>query len=155
MPSDALSSLELAVSPEQLEDGRLMGWPVSQTRFRWTSSGTAGHVCDRVLGYPAFLAVIWLRLAATLWLPFMLDNLLVTAMLCGVLFVTLVAQALRSPYGLDGADQMMMLIFGSAALGGLAGTPLALTAAVWFIALQSVLSYLTAGSRDNTLGRQL
>jgi hypothetical protein len=52
---------------------------------------------------------------------------------------------LRSPYGMDGSDQMSTQVFGALFLGYLGGSTLALQASLWFIAGQACLSYFTSG----------
>jgi hypothetical protein len=52
---------------------------------------------------------------------------------------------IRSPYGQDGADQMAWILITGLALISVVATPVAKTAFLWFIALQSCFSYATAG----------
>lgn len=61
-------------------------------------------------------------------------------------FASLVAMTVRSPYGLDGAHQMYIVVFGSLSLAALASSSgLAGTAAAAFIGAQSLLAYFVSG----------
>jgi hypothetical protein len=108
----------------------------------------AGSVSARLgilLDYPNIVAVLALRLAALAALPAALLSGRFAAAVLAVIFATTLLQNLRGEDALDGSDQMSTQVFGALFLGHLGGTPLALDAALGYLALQSCLSYAVAG----------
>ena len=139
----AVSSLELLWGRAGLRDDGLMSWSSARLRHAGLAAGVPVRWLDLVFGYPWFLAVIGIQflLAAFLVVQGFTDGrwLLPFAALLAV------AVALRSPYGLDGADQMTTTLFVASALAALHPTPRIVSLALWFVALQACLSYGTAG----------
>ena len=158
LPRDALRAVEvlaalgaLVCAAEALwarrllaEDG-LLGWSVSSVHRRWTAHGWSGRALGAVLAYPQVLGLHALHaaLAGVLLVGAAPGGWRVAA-LAGIVGTSLLL-VLRSPYGQDGADQMLLLAFVALLLARAAPTPLVQQAALWFLALQSALSYLTAG----------
>jgi hypothetical protein len=92
-----------------------------------------------------FLILLALRtgaaLALLLWEP---AGLLRVGLVAGIAVLT-IAPSTRSPFGLDGADQMSVITFVGLTLAHLGSSPVVQKAFLWFIALQACLSYATAG----------
>jgi hypothetical protein len=139
-----ISTLEWLTNWRQFRDGGLFSWQVVETRP--ALAGTLlGKLTGMFLAYPNVLGLLALRLIALIaLLPAMASGRFV-AWVLGVVVATTVLLNVRSPYGMDGSDQMATQVFGALFLGFLPGTPLALDAALWYIALQSCLTYETAG----------
>lgn len=89
---------------------------------------------------PAFLSLAILRLAAA-------GLLLIgpSAPAAATVLLTSLALYLRNPWGQAAADQMHILTFAGLTAAWLTPDPWLAKAALWFIALQSALSYVTAG----------
>jgi hypothetical protein len=139
-----ISTLEWLVNWRQLRAGGLFSWEVVERRP--ALAGTLwGRFAGVFLAYPNVLGLLALRLVALLaLLPAIASGRFVTWVL-GVVVATTVLLNVRSPYGMDGSDQMATQVFGALFLGFLPGTTLALDAALWYIALQGCLTYATAG----------
>lgn len=139
-----ISTLEWLVNWRQLGAGGLFSWRVIESRP--ALAGTLrGRFAAVFLAYPNILGLLALRLIALLaLLPAVASGRFVTWVLAVVVLTTVLLNV-RSPYGMDGSDQMATQVFGALFLGFLPGTPLALDAALWYIALQGCLSYATAG----------
>lgn len=139
-----ISSLELLAQSRHLRDDGLLGWPISQLRHPLLARGFVGRLLSFFFAYPAFLGLVALRLlaaSALLLLPPNAGQVVLTSAI-GLLSFAL---TLRSPFGLDGADQMTTFLFCTLALTYLCPHPLVQRAFLWFLALQSCLSYITAG----------
>jgi hypothetical protein len=138
-----IASLELLARPALLADEALASWRVWQASRRWLGRGVTGAIARRLLDYPGVLAVVAARAVCALLLLPPWDPI-PPAAAAGVAIGTLLL-VLRSPFGSDGADQMLFIIFVSASLGGAAGSPYAVDLVLWFVTLQACLSYLTSG----------
>ncbi|GAA3050529.1 hypothetical protein FHS39_000953 [Streptomyces olivoverticillatus] len=140
-----VSVAELLAARAQLAPAGLLNYPVPRTRSRRLVAAPYAPVLAAVFDYPAVLFLLGIRLAAAAAVAVGAPADGAGTALVVLLAATSAAMSLRSPFGNDGADQMTVLVFGSAALARLAGTPLAAQAALWFLAAQTCLSYLTAG----------
>jgi len=140
-----VSTLEYQVNHRCLRDGGLMGWAVGSLRYPITAFRPFELVLNAVLAYPrvrftiaalSCLAVVVVcgpeALVTSLVLP--------AAILLGLLLLTI-----RNGYGLDGADQMTLLVFGGAAVAGVAQTAASTRMFLLFVAFQGCLAYGTAG----------
>jgi hypothetical protein len=142
----AISSLELLSAPATLARGGLLAWrPVSMTTH-WLSVGWSGRLFDRVLNGRWFTSLLVLRALAASAIILAPGLSWIQVVCVPVVFGGLVLSSLRNPYGSDGADQMLLVVFGALTLWIVGGRGETITtAAVWFIALQACLAYLTAG----------
>lgn len=140
-----LSSLEYLARPQQFSDGGLLNWTVSLSRSLFTSQGLLRPLFDILFSFPNVLWLIRLRLAAATLL--LIPNLPPSVRFgcCLNVFVMSALLVLRSHFGNDGADQMSNLIFGALALAYLHPTEQTEKIALWFIAAQATLSYVTSG----------
>jgi hypothetical protein len=140
-----VSCAEYLAAPRHLRSDGLMSWNVSSLRRRWLVAGPAAPLFEAMFSYPSVLAFLALRAAVAAVilvgpLSFAVDPVIVgLAAVLGGLFVV------RNSYGLDGADQMGWILFIGLALATLVGTPAAWRAFLWFLALESCLSYAVAG----------
>jgi hypothetical protein len=142
----ALSSAEWLCNARHVRDESLLGWPVSQLRHRALTDGLLARVVDPLFHYPAVMGLFALRLAAAVGLIAALAGGSGRAALTLVVAVTTAAIALRSPFGLDGSDQMAAFVFGTLALARLVPTPAVESAFLAVVALQACLAYFTAGA---------
>lgn len=142
----ALTALETVASRRDYAPGQILDWEVLKHSWAFALRRPFGPVLDLVLGYPGFMLLVGVELLASvagLWIllyggwPRDLNWLI---------FLLVLLFNFRSGYGLDGGDQMTGNVLGAVCLAGLLpNDQLALGAALWFIGLQSTLSYLTAG----------
>jgi hypothetical protein len=140
-----LSSAEYLAQPWHLRDDGLMSWAVASVRERWLVTSPMRIVLHAVLSYPRVLGMIAVRGVLALLVLLGPSSLSENPWILGALGLTSILVMLRSIYGQDGADHMVVIVYVSLALGTLVGTPTARAAGLWFIALQSCLSYATAG----------
>lgn len=142
----SISTIELLYNWRNFQDNRLYSWKVIATRHAYSEKSLKYRLAHQLLKYPNFIGVIILRLAVIL--------LLVIPGIWGFsqapLFLVLVLTSLlinyRSPFGQDGSDQMSAIVSIVLLLYHInpENTTVA-QAGLWFIALQSLLSYFTAG----------
>src|SRR5437870_7074545 len=104
--SVCISSLELLVYPQQLNDNGLMSWPIFQLRHRVFTEGGVALLLSRIFSYPTFLAVIAVRLLAAIVLVAGPHAEIVRTLLVSCVAISSLCLPLRSAYGLDGAEQM-------------------------------------------------
>ena len=142
-----ISSMELFTLRKEFEAGGLFSWYVLQTISRATLTVGRGR-SSRLVSHPVFVpAIMGARALAALALIFFSKNqALGTVCVLGVIAVSLIMH-FRAPLGLDGSDQMSLIIF--VALGVHQVFPedaQVAQASLWFIAIQGCLSYCVAGT---------
>ena len=125
----SISTMEWIHGSRQLKDDGLFSWQVIGSRDFAVGPSILATGLNRLLSFRAFVGILILRGSVSVLSVIVFSSLLMH---------------LRSPWGMDGSDQMFTQIFGALLLGCLAGSPLAYKASLWYIAGQSCLSYLTA-----------
>jgi hypothetical protein len=141
-------SAELLAQPQVLRDGGLLGWEVARLRHPWFAQGPLAWIMDACCAYPRVLVLLGVRLALAVALLVGVGGGWPHALLLVALAFVWMVSFLRVPQGTDGADQMITLVLLSLAAAGvaaMAGSRVAWSAALAFIALQAVVSYATAG----------
>lgn len=141
-----LTSLEMLTRPKAFSDTSLMSWPVSQLYRVGTTRGKLPLILKSFVSYPAINRVIVLRLLAALFLLVNRRGKTARTAATAAVATSCVLLSVRSPYGLDGADQMTAITFMTVLIARLRpGSVLVQKVCLWFLALQSGLSYITAG----------
>lgn len=140
-----IATLELFARPETLLDSGLSSWKVSQLAAEWLGAGHSGCVFNRLFSSKMVRVLLLVRLAAVGIVLAAGQHLQISGLAAAIVGTTSALLVLRSSYGHDGADQMLTLTFLSVALGDLSGSAVGRNLALWFIALQLCLSYLSAG----------
>jgi hypothetical protein len=144
--SVVIASLEMLVRPQELADDGLMSWQVAKLRGRWLIVQPVAAFAEFALNYPRILWIYRLRLLAAVLLVLMPRSFgAFNSTLAGLVFLFSLGQSARTHYGLDGADQMTNVTFLPLALAHAIQSEVVMEACLWFLALQSCLSYLTAG----------
>lgn len=142
----AISALEWLANRRQLMDDGLYSWQVTGCRPIAVGSGPVPTILNRLLSFRWFQGILVLRLLALLWLPVLLwrgQGALVALL---IIVGTSLLVNLRSPFGMDGSDQMSMQVFGALCLGFVSHSALGLEVSLWYIAAQACLSYFTSGA---------
>jgi hypothetical protein len=140
----SIQALEHLVGRRVYAPGGLYDWRVISTNARWMSCGPTGAILGALFEYRVFVGLIAAQLAAAVLLLVGIlpgGALALTGVLLGVHMLFL----LRNQYGLDGSDQMMLMVLWGLFAYRLHPTERMLTIAFAFIAGQLVLSYCTAG----------
>jgi len=138
-----ISGLELLSEAKLLGTGGLMSWEVSKLRHRWLLR--AIRALRPIFSTPGISSLISISVvSATLLLIGSLPSC--QALFAGLIALTYIALAVRSPYGLDGADQLTILTFSAIALASLSSGALAKEACLWFLTGQVCLAYFTSGA---------
>jgi hypothetical protein len=141
----ALASAELLARPRALGEDGLLSWQVARLRSATLAVGRPARILDRIFASPGVQVLALTRLLAAVLVMATPTGSAVSAAglaLCAAMTALLM---LRTPYGNDGADQMLLLVLVSCALARLIGSHAAIEYALWFIGLQCLLSYLTSG----------
>jgi hypothetical protein len=140
-----ISTLEWIHGYRELRDDGLFSWRIIGTRNIALGPFPLWVLLDRALSFRPFIAALLLRCVVLILFPLTvwLHKSPVAPLVLIVL--TSLLMHLRSPWGMDGSDQMFTQVFVALLIGHIPGTALALTASLWYIAAQSCLSYLTAG----------
>ena len=140
-----LASLELLSRRGALRADGLLSWEVARLRSARLAVGATGAVLQRVLAPPGIYVLCWVRMLAAV---IVIVAPTATGGSAAALFVAAsigLLLMLRTSYGNDGADQMLLIVLVASASVRLIGSQDALEYALWFIALQCLLSYVTSG----------
>lgn len=139
-----ISTLEWLANRRQFGETGLLSWKTARGIPSLARSSLRAAL-GSVLAYPNIVGLFAVRLAALAALPAALLSGRFVAGVLGLVFATTLLVNLRISDGIDGSDQMSTQVFGALFLGYLPGTNLALDAALGYLALQSCLSYWSAG----------
>ncbi|MFT5780274.1 MAG: hypothetical protein ACI837_003235 [Crocinitomicaceae bacterium] len=143
-----ISSLEdLSILRNFKNDG-ILSWEVSSLNYPWMSRGRIAPILDYLLDYKRFKYLIVLKLlssASLIGLVFFIDGWIISVLLSFATITTL-SFNVRNPFGIDGSHQMTLIIYTMLFLSSIsADGSIAQIACIWFIAIQSCLSYFVAG----------
>lgn len=143
----AILSFEDVRSSSAFGDASLMSWRVSSRRSRWLTYGMVGQLINFILTHRHFRVLLYLRVisACAVVIGAVLGHLLVIPII--IILLALVAQSLRSPYGLDGAHQMHLLLFGALTFASLESdfSDITSNVVIIFISCQALLAYTVSG----------
>jgi hypothetical protein len=141
-----IASIELLTLNEEFEDSGFFSWGVLRTASTSTLSVGTGTSTD-VISHPLFFpAVTGARALAALTLVLFPNNPALSTLCIFAVIVASFVMFWRAPLGLDGSDQMSLIIFVAIAIHKLfPGDVHVAQASLWFIAIQGCLSYSVAG----------
>ena len=145
-----LDSIETLVERKSLSPTGMYSWKVLALGRRYLVKGPFASPLSKLFRYPAVLALPVIQIilgVALLAAPFLSAEpqrwtvaiAALTAAVARMLFY------MRQQLGLDGADQMVVIVLISAGFGAVFGNTAAGNAAVDYAALQLLLSYAIAG----------
>ena len=141
-----LSTLEHCANWRLFRNGGLFDWRVIGSRGELAGRTSLAALADRVLGFRGYIAVLGVRVLAILSLFLRPDVHGVEALGLTLLLATTLLVNFRSPMGQDGSDQMATIIVVSLWINLFAvWDPRITPACLWFVALQSCLSYCVSG----------
>ena len=141
-----VSTLEHLSNWRQFRAGGLFDWKIMGSRPELAGGGALASALSGVLSFHGYLAVLGIRLLAILLLLTNPHVRALEAVGLTIILATTILINLRSPLGQDGADQMATIIFTSLWINLFAVWDSRIThACIWFIALQSCLSYCVSG----------
>lgn len=123
----------------------LFAWPARQLRYRWTAAGPLSGVLNAGLQHPRYLFLVMLQLGCALALLLPMTQALAMPLLVVVVAVELLSPIRNGAFGMEGSDQMLLVLLVAVTLSQATADPLARAAVVWFIALQALLAYFTSG----------
>jgi hypothetical protein len=139
-----LSSLKHLAARRSLAGGGFNDWTVLRLRKPWTATGLISRWLERLFSYPAVLGVITLQALSSAVLA--VDGVFwVTLSVLLILIWTQLLFRLRFPWGLDGADQITLIVLVGLFCFYLAPPGWLRTACLVFIAAEIVLCYFSAG----------
>ncbi|WP_371627565.1 hypothetical protein OG245_36175 [Streptomyces sp. NBC_01116] len=135
-----ITSAEFLARPALLDNRSLASWNVLRLNRRH------GARLDHLLAYPRILVVIGARAAAAAALIcWSAPAPPAHAVLLGIVVLASVLLQLRGPYGGEGADQILLLVFTVLTVTALHPHTSTMRLSLYFLAAQSALAYLTAG----------
>lgn len=140
-----VSSLEVLARPAWLADSSWNSWTVHRLARPVTAGRAFGGAVTLVAGWPRVLALVAVTAAAGVGLLYPTSGALRAVLLTIVVFGVAV-RMLRAPYGGEGSDQVLLVVFAALALGAWRPSDAVATAVLWFVAGQACLAYFTSGA---------
>src|SRR5438105_1127030 len=128
-----LSNAEYLAAPRHLKDDGLMSWEVGRLRHAYLIRDPLGAWLHAALAYPNVLWLLTARMLLGLVLLLGSVNVLNPWPIWGITVLTGLF-LIRNGYGLDGADQMVWILFFGLGLMMAVGTDTAQRAYLWFLA---------------------
>lgn len=142
----SISTIELLYNWRNFQDNQLYSWKVIATRHSFSEKSFLHKLANFLLKYPNFIGIIILRMVVILLLIIPSIWAFSQAPLFLVLVLTSLIINYRSPFGQDGSDQMSTIVIIVLLVYHInPENSIVAQAGIWFIALQSLLSYFTAG----------
>jgi uncharacterized membrane protein YphA (DoxX/SURF4 family) len=140
-----LNGAEALVRRREYATRGLFAWQLKRARHVWLAHGALANVFEVGFRHPRYLYLVALQTvcAVTLLLP--MAQPATSLLLLFILAVELFSALRNGGYGMEGSDQMHLILLCSLNIYFAVSDPFARTAVMWFIALQSMLAYLTSG----------
>jgi uncharacterized membrane protein YphA (DoxX/SURF4 family) len=140
-----LNGTEALARSREYATAGLFSWPLKRARYSWLAHGMLADVIDAGLRHPRYLYLVTMQMlcAAALLLP--VARPAAAPLLLFILAVELFSPIRNGGYGMEGSDQMHLILLFAINIYFAVSDPFARTAVVWFIALQSMLAYFTSG----------
>jgi hypothetical protein len=139
-----LDAIEVISERQQYGSNGIYNYAIIKTSYKWMIDGWLAPILDLLFSYPYYLCLVALQLVvAILIISHLFTSLSLPFVV--VIFLVHLLSHLRNRYGLDGSDQMQVILFASLAIFYLSSDPLVKQCSLWFICLQALLSYFTAG----------
>jgi len=141
-----ITSLEDLKTWSVFQSKGILSWKVSKLGLRYTTKSLIAKLLNFCLNDKAFKGSIYLRIfGAILLFIFSVFNIISPSLLIALFFFKILI-ALRSPYGLDGAYQMHLVILFALSIGSLCGICSKISIiSLCFIAGELVISYFISG----------
>lgn len=139
-----ISSLEYLAIHKEFKNHGIFSWKIFSSRNEFLNGWVPWQKFNFLFGYRAFIIMHALRIACVLLLPFINDHFL-KILLLGFLVISSLLFFFRSIVGLDGADQMSLIITITLFIVYTIDDEVIYKTGLIFIAMQSLLSYMVAG----------
>lgn len=140
-----VDSLEILYSRHEYGPQGILSWNILALDSRFVLTGPSSRMFRVVLGSPGYPALIVLQLIAAVTVIARVDGIPLAACMTTLLLVKLLSNLRNVHGGLDGSDQMQLVILASLTVYTWAADEPARVFALWFIAAQAILSYIAAG----------
>lgn len=141
-----ITSLEDLKNWAVFQSNGILSWRVSRLGFKYTTKSSSARLLNFFLNDKAFKYSIYLRIIGSILLFIFSAFNMVFSLLIIALFFFEILIALRSPYGLDGAYQMNLVILFALSIGSLSGIGSEISImSLCFIAGELISSYFIAG----------
>lgn len=123
----------------------ILGWPIHRTVEQQVRLTPVSPVFDYLFACPQYLVLVGVELACALGLVAVVWRRPCPALLITLVICQLFSRLRNGVSSGEGSDQMHLLVLCGMTIFYSVSDPLARTAALWFIALQSMLAYVSAG----------
>jgi hypothetical protein len=140
-----IAGVEFLVSPRQLSDEGLISWRVGSLRTPWLTGRLVRQPFEWLLRYPVVLAIVLCQVAFALLVIITPASVAASPWLVAPIVACFGLLFLRSSYGLDGADQLVWIIFVGLLPVTLVPSSTTQSAWLWFVSIQVSLAYGVAG----------
>ena len=139
-----VDALEIISERHQYGPNGIYNFAILKTYYRWMMNKWFAPLLNFFCGYPRYIYVVSIQLiAAALIVSHLFTDL--SLFLIAIILAIHLLSHLRNSYGLDGSDQMQVIIFSSLFIFYLSSDPLIKEFSIIFLSLQSLLSYFTSG----------
>lgn len=140
----ALQALEVLALRREFAPGGLYSWDVFRTFHRTTLRWPIHYVSDYVFAHQSYLAMVCVQLVASV-LAAVQPMSAATKWSLGVVLTIKLLSHFRNPLAINGADRMTVIVLAGCASYHFISDAWAKQACLWFVGLQTILAYSSAG----------
>lgn len=140
-----ISCAEIVYAREDYNESGLLNWEIIRSIYPWYPTGSFSKTLNSLLRYPRFIWLVSLLLLIAIVLSASRPSEHSTLYLLTTVVILWFLIQLRLRFGLDGADQMASIVLIALWFYYLTNDTRLRSTAITFIALQLILSYITAG----------
>jgi hypothetical protein len=143
-----IDAIEIVVERRQYSSSGIYNLEVLRTYKKWMMYRWIAPIYNILFDYPnyVFLVIIQL-LVAILMISHLFTNLSLFFVI--IILVVHILSHLRNRYGMNGSDQLQIIIFASLSTfyitSATNGDPILLKSSIFFLALQTIISYFMSG----------
>jgi hypothetical protein len=139
-----VDAIEIIVERHQYSSNGIYNFEILRLYKRWMRSKWIGSIFNILFNYPNFIFLISIQLvAAILVISHVFTNISSTFIII-ILLIHLLSH-IRNQYGMDGSDQLQVIIFASLMMYYATADPIIQKSSIFFLCFQSLLSYFMSG----------
>jgi hypothetical protein len=139
-----IDAIEIIIERNQYSSDGIFNFEVLGSYKRWMTNGKVAPIYNIILNYPNYIFLVFIQLiVAILVISHLFTNLSLFFIMI-ILLIHLLSH-LRNQYGVDGSDQMQVIIFASLLAFYATSDPIVQKFSIFFLCFQSLLSYFMSG----------
>jgi hypothetical protein len=139
-----IDAIEIIIERNHYSSDGIFNFEVLRSYKRWMTNGKVVSIYNIILNYPNYIFLVFIQLiVAILVISHLFTNLSLFFIMI-ILLIHLLSH-LRNQYGVDGSDQIQVIIFASLLAFYATSDPIVQKFSIFFLCFQSFLLYFMSG----------